>query len=83
MSKARNILRLKKRSRALPSSPWLGHEQEGRGRWKGKSKGRRRMAVRSGTARGEIVEPRKQHKQRREQKEGANRVSVEVDDTKE
>jgi hypothetical protein len=31
-------IRLKKRSRALPSSPWLGHEQEGRGsRWKGKS----------------------------------------------
>jgi hypothetical protein len=31
MSKTRNILRLKKRSSALPSSPWLGHEQEGRG----------------------------------------------------
>jgi hypothetical protein len=31
MSKTRNILRLKKRSRALPSSPWLGHEQEGGG----------------------------------------------------
>jgi hypothetical protein len=29
MSKTRNILRLKKLSRALPSSPWLGHEQEG------------------------------------------------------
>jgi hypothetical protein len=28
MSKTRNILRLKKR-RPLPSSPWLGHEQEG------------------------------------------------------
>jgi hypothetical protein len=26
MSKTRNILRLKKRSRALPSSPWLGHD---------------------------------------------------------
>jgi hypothetical protein len=29
MSKTKNIRRLKKRSRALPSSPWLGHEQEG------------------------------------------------------
>jgi hypothetical protein len=37
------------------------------GRCKGKSKGRRRMAVRSRTARGEIVEPRKQHRQRRGQ----------------
>jgi hypothetical protein len=31
VSKTRNILRLKKRIRALPSSPWLGHEQEGGG----------------------------------------------------
>jgi hypothetical protein len=29
MSKTRNIRRLKKRSHALPSLPWLGHEQEG------------------------------------------------------
>jgi hypothetical protein len=29
MSKTKSIRLLKKRSRALPSSPWLGHEQEG------------------------------------------------------
>jgi hypothetical protein len=28
MSKTRNIRWLKKRSRALPLSPWLGHEQD-------------------------------------------------------
>ena len=39
------------------------------------------MTVRSRTACGEIVEPRNQHKQRREQKEGTNRVSIEVQNT--
>jgi hypothetical protein len=29
MSKTKNIRQLKKRSRALPSSPWLGYEKEG------------------------------------------------------
>jgi hypothetical protein len=54
MSKTRNIRRLKKCSHALPSLPWLGDEQEEGwgGRCKGKTKGRKRMAVRSGTARG-------------------------------
>jgi hypothetical protein len=54
---------VKKRSRALPLSPWLGHEKRanGRSRCKGKSKGRKRMMVRSKTARGEIIEPRVTH----------------------
>ena len=43
MSKTRNIRRLKKRSRALPSSPWLGHEQEGGwvGQMQGKEQGKK------------------------------------------
>jgi hypothetical protein len=51
------------------------------GRGNGKSKGKRRMTVlgfsaRRRTASGEVLEPRKQHKERREQKEEARRSST-------